>query len=121
MTKIAITTDDGETISSHFGQARYFKVVSIGDREQGSSEMREKALHQHGQAVSGAVHPGQAMVDAISDCQVLITGGMGAPVYQRALAKNLQVILTGEKKIDRALESYQNGTLASDERRIHMH
>ncbi len=125
MTKIAITTDDGETVSSHFGQAGYFKVVLVGEQGKLSSEIRNKPSHQHNQAHhhedSAAMHPGQAMLELISDCQVLITGGMGEPAYYRALAKNLRVILTGEKQIDQALEKFQNGTLISDERRIHKH
>jgi predicted Fe-Mo cluster-binding NifX family protein len=125
MTKIAITTDDGETISSHFGQAQYFQVVTVDGDRKAASEMRAKARHQHGQAHDhdepGAVHPGQAMVEAISDCQVLITGGMGEPALYRAQAVGLQVFLTGEKQIDKALEAYRKGRLTSDERRVHRH
>ncbi len=125
MTKIAITTDDGETISSHFGQAKYFQIITLDRDRRSASELREKATHQHGQGHEhdepGAVHPGQAMVEAIRDCQVLITGGMGEPALNRAQAVGLQVILTGEKQIDRALEAYQKGQLTSDERRIHHH
>ncbi len=125
MTKIAITTDDGVTISSHFGQAKYFQVITLDGDRKTASEMREKATHQYGQghdhAEPGAIHPGQAMVEAIRDCQVLFTGGMGEPALNRAPAVGLEVILTGEKQIEKALEAYQKGRLASDERRIHHH
>jgi predicted Fe-Mo cluster-binding NifX family protein len=126
MTKIAITTDDGETINSHFGQAQYFQVITLDDdRAPAASEMRAKASHQHGpdhgHDEPGATHPGQAMVESIRDCQVLITGGMGEPALNRARAVGLDVILTGEKQIGKALEAYQKGQLASDDRRIHHH
>ncbi len=125
MTKIAITTDDGETISSHFGQAKYFQIITLDGNRKTASEMREKATHQHGQGHDhdepGAVHPGQAMVETIRDCQVLITGGMGEPALNRAHSVGLQVILTGEKHIEKAVEAYQKGLLTSDERRIHRH
>jgi predicted Fe-Mo cluster-binding NifX family protein len=126
MTRIAITTDDGETISSHFGQARYFQIVTLDEGlTPAILEMREKASHEHGHPHDhdgpGAVHPGQAMVESIRDCQALITGGMGEPALNRARAVGLEVILTGEKQIGTALQAYQQGQLASDERRIHHH
>lgn len=123
MTRIAFTTDDGETISSHFGQAHYFRVITIEENQAISSELREKPWHQHGQGheMGPGVHPGQAMVDLIRDCQVLITGGMGEPALNRAQAAGLEVFLTPEMQIESALEKYRNGKLASDLKRIHHH
>lgn len=76
--KIAIPTADGESISRHFGQAKYFKVFSIDNNQVTSFELREKASHQLGDhSLAESVHPGQQMVETILDCQVLISGGMG--------------------------------------------
>lgn len=62
-----------------------------------------------------------AMFSVISDCQVLVAGGMGEPAYQRARAYGLEVYLTGEWKIEAALSAYQAGALKSDLRRVHAH
>ncbi len=122
--KIAFPTDDGETISKHLGQAQYFQVITWEDGQVQASERREKASHSHhdhGHEHEAGVHPGQQMIEAIRDCQVLISGGMGQPMYNRAVSSGLQVFLTGEDRIDEALELYRQGKLTSDMRRVHTH
>ena len=121
-TKPAFPTDDGETISRHFGQAAQFKIVTIADGRVTGSELRPKASHQHGEhSHAGGVHPGQQMVDSISDCQVLVSGGMGAPALDRASSAGLQVFLTRRRSIDEAVRAFLDGTLEHDSRLIHQH
>ena len=121
-TRIAFPTEDGETISRHFGQARYFKIITIIDGRVGDSELREKASHQHGEHDhADGMHPGQKMVDAISDCQVLISGGMGMPAVERASAKGLQVFLTRRTSIAEAAQAFVDGTLEHEPKLIHQH
>lgn len=124
MIKIAIPTDDGETISKHLGQARYFQVITLENGQVQATEQRDKASHahhDHQHEHEGGVHPGGQMIEAIRDCQVLIAGGMGQPMYNRATASGLEVYLTGVDRIEEAVEAYQKGTLTSDMRRVHMH
>jgi predicted Fe-Mo cluster-binding NifX family protein len=119
--KIAVPTDDGETISRHFGQAKFFKIITLEDDRVVSSEMRQKATHQHGDySQPGEVHPGHQMVEDLSDCQVLISGGMGEPVLNRATAAGLKVFLTGNTSIDAALQAYLAGTLDNNPALVHM-
>ncbi len=120
--KIAIPTADGQTISAHLGQAHYFQILTLEDQQIINSEMREKARHEHhDHQPENGIHPGQAMFALITDCQVLIAGGMGEPAYQRALNQGMQVFMTDEKNIPAALKAYQSGQLTSDQRRIHKH
>ncbi len=124
MVKIAFPTDDGLILSKHLGQAKYFQVISFENGQVQSSERREKASHahqDHAQEHEAGVHPGQAMIETIRDCQVLISGGMGQPMYNRALSGGLEVYLTGEDRIVDALETYRAGRLTSDTQRIHNH
>jgi predicted Fe-Mo cluster-binding NifX family protein len=121
---IAFPTDDGNTISSHLGQAQYFRVFRIDEQGALSSELREKPSHthlDHSHDESSQVHPGQVMFETIRDCQVLIAGGMGTPAYERAMSMGIEVYLTGEKNISDALRAYQAGKLVSDMRRVHVH
>jgi len=138
-TRIAFPTDDGRTISRHFGQALEFLVVAVEDGEVTGWETRAKPAHSHeqGGASGGQVSVGdievaqgegggngrghQAMFDLLADCQVLIAGGMGRPAYDRAAAMGLEVFLPGEKEIEYALQAYLAGTLTSDMRRVHEH
>lgn len=128
MKKIAFPTDDGKTISAHFGQAQYFMIVTI-DRANVVTERRDKPVHSHGNhdnhvhpdeqaAPHKPVHAGN-MFDAIQDCQVLISRGMGQPAFQRAQANGMEVFLVAEQNIDAALQAYQNNALTSDMRRVH--
>lgn len=121
LSKIAFPTDDGLTISVHFGQAHHYKIFTIEDGKVTSAEIREKATHTHGAPASEGGHPGQKMIEAIQDCQVLISGGMGSPVYERAKQAGLEVILTRSQEIDAAVQDYLAGKLVNVPDLIHMH
>jgi len=121
MLKIAVPTDDGVTVSRHFGQAAYFKILNLDEGKVVSVEIREKVVHEHGSQVPQGIHPGAAMVDSIMDCNVLIAGGMGSPVYQRAINVGLQVILTRQQDIDLAVRDFLAGSLENDPELVHVH
>jgi predicted Fe-Mo cluster-binding NifX family protein len=125
MKKIAFPTDDGETISRHMGQSQYFLVAILDDSGSTRFEKRDKPHHAVNQEDKRHEHSGhgmgRTMFVPIADCQVLIAGGMGGKSYQHALDQGLEVILPGEKSIQKALEAYHSGNLESDLRRIHKH
>lgn len=123
--KIAVPTDDGQTIAAHFGRAQVFQVFSLTDggkepqverRESGESGHHD---HHHGEHHGHHSHDDKFAL--LGDCQVLIAGGMGQPAYDRLQQMGLTVVLTGEKQIERALQLYRAGTLPSDLRRVHAH
>lgn len=126
MIKIAFPTDDGETISAHLGRAPFFVVVTLNEPDAPKFEQRSKTYHGNGEHEQhdhgqGHDHDHSSMFAPISDCQVLIAGGMGQPAYDHATQAGLKVLMTGEKAIAAALEAYRAGTLTSDPRRIHAH
>jgi predicted Fe-Mo cluster-binding NifX family protein len=122
MLKIAFPTDDGDTISAHFGRAQYFMVVTLAEPEAPKFEKRSKEFHGDGEPKHhGHEHDHNPMFAPIADCQVLIAGGMGEPAYRHATDAGLKVMLTGEKTIEAALEAYRSGMLVSDVRRVHAH
>ncbi len=115
--KIAFPTEDGENISMHFGKAPYYTVIDISGGAQ-AREKRPKA--HHGQSHDhGAGHTHDDMFASISDCQVLVVGGMGTPAYQAAVARGLQVIPVSLTDITSALQAYLDGKLQPEEKRIH--
>ncbi len=121
MQKIAFPTEDGATISAHFGRAPYFIVATIDDSTEAKFEQRSKAYHDNGEHEQHDHHNHNhgGMFAPIADCQVLIAGGMGQPAYDSAVAAGLTVILTGEKSIAAALAAYRANLLISDVRRVH--
>jgi predicted Fe-Mo cluster-binding NifX family protein len=135
--RIAFPTEDGFKISRHFGKAPYFVIVSLLADGTLQKEQRHRD-HWHGQHESGLIQfadspqpaqdapevtriIGAGLLAGSEDCQVLIAGGMGQAAYDRAAEQGLQVILTNEKEIDKAVASYRSGNLTSDLRRVHRH
>ncbi len=121
--RVAFPTEDGKTISAHLGRAPFYLIAEYEDGQAPRFEQREKAYHDGERQHEGQSHMShaQAMFQAIRDCQVLISGGMGQPAYEQAIQQGLQVILTGEKDIAAALEAYRAGTLVNDPSRVHIH
>jgi predicted Fe-Mo cluster-binding NifX family protein len=120
MPKIAFATDDGITVGQHFGKTRFFAVADLTAGAEQPLEQRPK-WHHGLQENHSPAHSHDSMFEPIQDCAVLVVGGMGTPAYQAAQAAGLQVILTGEKSIQEAIQAYQEGRLHSDDRRIHQH
>ncbi len=115
--KIAFPTDDGETISRHFGKASFFYVVALDDGGEPTFEKRRTQGHEQHELGQG--HGGKFA--RLADCHVLIGAGMGQPAYDRVQKMGLEVLLTGEKQIEVALAKYQSGELTNDLRRVHAH
>jgi predicted Fe-Mo cluster-binding NifX family protein len=121
MLKIAFPTDDGTTISAHFGRAPYFMIVTLDESQAPQFEQRAKSYHGNGEQESHDHHDHNhtGMFAPLADCQVLIAGGMGQPAYDSAIAAGLTVIPIGEKSIAAALEAFRANALVADARRVH--
>jgi len=130
--KIAVITDDGKTISQHFGRAAYYMVLSIEDGKISGREMRDKLSHKNfpgehpeehhgeGHGLDPASHDRHAqMADAIADCQVLLCGGMGMGAYQSMLQLNIKPIVTDLRDIDAAALAYLSGNIEDQTDRLH--
>jgi predicted Fe-Mo cluster-binding NifX family protein len=123
--KIAAITDDGKTISQHFGRARYFLVVTIEEGKISTRELRDKAGH-HTFAPNEGAGPGHAgphgfdpasrgrhaqMLAAIADCQVVLAGGMGQGMYAALEQAGIRPVLTAESRIEEAIRLFLDGNL----------
>jgi predicted Fe-Mo cluster-binding NifX family protein len=131
--KIALITDDGQTISQHFGRASYYLVVTIEDGRVVQREMRDKLGHSHfpSQAHSeqnpNAKHgfdPGShskhtSMAETIADCEALICGGMGAGAYESMRELNIRPVVTDLREIDAAIQAYTDGSLEDRTELLH--
>jgi predicted Fe-Mo cluster-binding NifX family protein len=132
--KIAIITDDGKSISQHFGRAPYYQVVSIEDGKVTSKEMREKLGHNHfsSQPHAEEHHQGEehgcgsgshdkhiSMAEAISDCKVLLCGGMGMGAYNSMIQLNIQPVVTNLQDIEEAVQAFIDGKLIDHTELLH--
>jgi predicted Fe-Mo cluster-binding NifX family protein len=124
--KIAFATQDGKTISKHFGRAPYYLVITVEEGKETAREMRDKMNHVH--FANEAHHDGDAtqhphgfspeeqnrhfqMAASISDCTVLVCGGMGNGAYINLNERGIKPLLTDVDSIDEALKAYLDGTL----------
>ncbi len=124
--KIAFATDDLRTISQHFGRARYYLVFTVKNKQIVSQEVRERKYghsarashdeehkqHDHSQGHGyGQDEKHDLMASEISDCNILIVGGMGRGAYNRFFQNGIIPFLTDETLIETALKKYIEGTL----------
>jgi predicted Fe-Mo cluster-binding NifX family protein len=130
--KIAVVSEDGKTISQHFGRATIYVVVTVENGKVISKENRDKMGHQHFAAAEGhAPHEGKhgydaeaqskhsRMAGAIMDCQVLITGGMGMGAYDSMKSYKIEPIVTDIAVIDDAIKLYIEGKLPNLMQKLH--
>lgn len=130
--KIAFITDDGKTISRHFGRAPYYLVIELAEGQEINREIRNKLGHQHyvkseeepnhsaGSGMDSASHKkhGQ-MSEAIEDCQVLVCGGMGRGAYQSMQSFGIKPIVTDLVDIDEALQALIEDKLKDQTEKLH--
>lgn len=132
--KIASVTENGNTISQHFGRAPLYVVVTAEDGKVLSKETRAKAghhdfhqaetkadecgcgVHGHGEGVD-AKH--RTMADSIADCSVVMAGGMGWGAYESMKSRGIEPIVTDVGNIDEAVSLYLKGELPNLMERLH--
>ncbi len=131
--KIAAITEDGKTISQHFGRAPYYLVLTIEEGKIVDREMRDKMGHTHFRDQSHSSEPNNAghgtdsvshakhvsMADAIADCKALLCGGMGRGAYESMRGLNIQPVVTDLHDIDRAAQAYIDGKLVDHTELLH--
>jgi predicted Fe-Mo cluster-binding NifX family protein len=115
--KIAVATIDGVSQSQHFGQSRGFVVFDVEGSTVRGREFRttDETPHNQGVCHPEAGSPQQApnsisIFDLLSDCGVMLCGGMGAGVAQALEAHGIKpVMLPGERSADDAVAGYLSG------------
>jgi predicted Fe-Mo cluster-binding NifX family protein len=132
--KIAAVSDDGQTISQHFGRAKYYTVLTIEDGKITAREQREKMGHTH---FAGEEHAEEKadprghgftpaeqdrhfrMADAIKDCQILLARGMGSGAYYSMEQIGIRPIITTIASIDEAALEAAAGIIVDHKEKLH--
>jgi predicted Fe-Mo cluster-binding NifX family protein len=143
--KIAAVTDDGKTISAHFGRARAYVVVTVEDGKATERDLRSKVGHhdfvhephehgehghdhehehghEHGRGHGwGAEAEGRhaRMFAAIADCDVLLARGMGQGAYAGLQQAGIRPVVTTVEDVDVAVRSYLDGSLEDHPEKLH--
>jgi len=133
--KIAAVSEDGVTISQHFGRAPFYVVVTVEDGKIVSREQRDKLGHAHfagepHEEAHGSDPRGHGfdpaaqnrhtrMAATIGDCEALLCGGMGAGAYQSMEQAGIRPIITDIPTIDEAVQAYLSGQILDHTERLH--
>jgi predicted Fe-Mo cluster-binding NifX family protein len=131
--KIAAITDDGKTISLHFGRAPYYQVLTVENGQILERELRNKLGHTYfANQPHGAEQPGgphgmgpsahdkhMQMSETISDCEALLCGGMGMGAYQSMQERGIKPVVTDIRDIDQASIAYAEGKIVDRVDKLH--
>jgi predicted Fe-Mo cluster-binding NifX family protein len=131
--KIAAITDDGKTISQHFGRAPYYLVVTIEGGQIVDHKLRDKLGHAqfsnqpHEEEQAGQPHGMGAaahdkhlrMSESIADCEAVLCGGMGMGAYQSMVARGIKPVVTDIRDIDLAALAYAAGEIVDRVDKLH--
>jgi predicted Fe-Mo cluster-binding NifX family protein len=118
--KIAVPTNDGLSISEHFGRSAGFLIFETGNAQITSREMRSnQGVHAHGEAGCGGEHAGHnephshaAILSSIAGCDVVICAGMGwraAEALKQAGVR--EVIMTEPGPAEEKVQAYLRGEM----------
>jgi len=112
--KIAIASDDGQTISAHFGRTRGFVVCEVEGKEIKKQDYRENTFTGHARGLEGAdpsVDRHGPILNALKDCQVVISHGMGRRIYDDLKQANIDVYVTEQTGVEKAIELFLKSEL----------
>ena len=132
--KIAAVSDDGQTISQHFGRAKYYTVLTIENGQIIARDQREKMGHAqfageehtedkadprgHGFTPAEQNRHSQ-MAEAIRDCQILLARGMGSGAYYNMEQVGIKPVITDIASIDEAALQAAQGVIVDHKEKLH--
>ena len=129
--KIAVATEEGKTISAHFGRSPLFAIFDIENGAVAGITLRENTFtrhfsgkhqagehgeHHHGK---GDPHAHESAAKGLSDCQVVISHGMGRRAWEDLRARGIEMIVTDETDVATAVRLYLAGRLEDRVERLH--
>ena len=119
--KIAIPSDDGKSISPHFGRCCCFIIYEVEGNKVNSRTIRENLCCPHRANICPKTVSVQTRefverirneaTSEIRDCQILIGRYMNQSAIDNLNSHNIRVIQVDEKDADVAIEKYLLGIL----------
>lgn len=117
--KIAIVTNDKKTVAAHAGRCKYIVTCCIGSEGVLEKKILENAQCRHDRPEQHNCHgPGHAcdgehshshdgILGLISDCDIMITAGMGQRLIRDAVKAGIRpVTVEPGDRIDWIIEQY---------------
>ena len=121
--RVAVASQDGESISAHFGRCAFFIIF---DAEDGTVQRKELRQNTHTSHATGNCHlPGHgdqphshaAIIQALHDCQAALCYGMGWKAADELMRNGIKPVIVDRKRTpEEAVALYTEGKLASTSR-----
>ncbi|MDR3295457.1 MAG: dinitrogenase iron-molybdenum cofactor biosynthesis protein [Clostridiales Family XIII bacterium] len=87
--RIALATTDRLTLYQHFGQAKEFHIVDLGDKDYSFVEVRTvEPPCDGGQHNENAF---DAVLEILHDCEAVVVGKIGAGAAEYLIRRNMRV------------------------------
>jgi predicted Fe-Mo cluster-binding NifX family protein len=136
--KIALPTQDGKTVSAHFGRSPFFAIYHVENKEVLQKELRTNGgAHGEGECSHGAGghsscshgenhghcshghqehhagnHSHAGILAALRDVDIIIAGGMGQKMFAELTLQGKIVLMTDETGCEAAVQNFLDGTLS---------
>ncbi len=121
--RVAVASQDGESISPHFGRCAYFIIFDAEDGTVLRKELRQNTHTSHG---TGNCHAGghgdqphshAALVHTLHDCQAALCYGMGWRAANDLRQNGIRPVIVDRKRSpEEAVALYVQGKLAPADR-----
>jgi predicted Fe-Mo cluster-binding NifX family protein len=117
--KIAVAISDGGAVSSHFGRSTGFVVFDVSDDKIVGREERTNTFtaHAQGQCAGAGHHHDNPhghgdIVNALSDCSVVLCGGMGRRAAEELSANGIRpFVIEDPRTAEDAVSAFLSGNL----------
>ena len=112
--KIAVASDEGISIASHFGRTRGFVIYEMENDRPVHRGYRVNDFTGHARGLEGAGHDHDRhgpILAALADCDVVISHGMGHRIYADLMQAGKSVFITGEIDVEQAVGAFASGHL----------
>ena len=116
--KIAVASEDGGAVSSHFGRCRCFVVFETADGRITGRETRARegagCGGEHGHHDPSHTHAG--LVTLLEDCSAVLCGGMGWRAAEELKTHGIEPVILAEAMApEEAARAFLDGTLRAAE------
>jgi predicted Fe-Mo cluster-binding NifX family protein len=119
--KVAIATEDGRRITSHFRAAPVFIVCTVWKGRLSETETRVNTRTSAATESECATDCWKVVDEVLDDVRVVICAGMGENAYVGLLRRDILPLLTDEEYADCALNEYLHGRLREQPELVHGH
>jgi predicted Fe-Mo cluster-binding NifX family protein len=113
--KIAVPTNDGVTLSEHYGRSAAFLIFELENGRITKRETRPNRAHHaggDGECQQGGGHSHAGIVTALAGCDVVLCGGMGGRAAEALRAGGITPVpVSATGSAEEIVAAYAAGSL----------